>query len=144
MAAYENIMPSPRLHTPIATCAVYQKMSKILNFRYVLSPPRPLITCTKYAIGSNALCEVHNIFYWYCPIQCCDICSGISQKSAALIVRYSLKKEWICHWPIQVGFSAKCTSPNEHLNRKMKMSPVQVPTDFPKSHHIIMRICKTT
>ncbi len=34
--------------------------------------------------------------------------------------------------PIQVGFSAKCTSPNEHLsNRKLKMSHVWVPTDFP-------------
>ena len=60
--------------------------------------------------------------------------SGISRKSAALIRRYSQKKECISivfYWsenpsiacnlritePIQVGFSAKCTSPNERFNQ---------------------------
>ncbi len=59
--------------------------------------------------------------------------SGISQKSGALIVRHSQKKlksfvfycsenPSIAHsfgttGPIQVGFSAKCTSPNEHFNQ---------------------------
>ncbi len=57
--------------------------------------------------------------------------SGISKKSAALIVRYSQKKEWISivfyypsipHnlWntgPIHVGFSAKCTSLNQDFNQ---------------------------
>ena len=58
--------------------------------------------------------------------------SGISRQSKGLIVRYSQKKELISFVfycfenssiahsvgttsPIQVGFSAKCTSPNEHL-----------------------------
>ncbi len=61
--------------------------------------------------------------------------SGINQKSAALIVRYSQKKKWIsivfyCSenpsighnlgttGPIQVVFSAKCTSLSEHFNQK--------------------------
>ena len=37
--------------------------------------------------------------------------------------------------PIQVGFSAKCTSPNEDFNqiKKLKMSHVLLPTDFPRS-----------
>ena len=60
--------------------------------------------------------------------------SRISLKSGALILRYSQKKEWISFIfycfenpliahdfgttdPIQVGFSAKCTSPNEHFNQ---------------------------
>ncbi len=60
--------------------------------------------------------------------------SGISRKSASLIVRYSQKKEeisFVFHCsenpsiaynfettgPIQVAFSAKCTSPNEHFNQ---------------------------
>ena len=60
--------------------------------------------------------------------------SRISRKSGALIVRYSQKKERIavvfyCSEnpsivhnfgntdPIQVGFSTKCTSPNEHFNQ---------------------------
>ena len=60
--------------------------------------------------------------------------SGISWKSAALIVRYRQKKKWIsivfycsenlliAHnlWTtrlIEVGFSAKCTSPSEHFNQ---------------------------
>ena len=58
--------------------------------------------------------------------------NGISRKSAALIVRYSQKKQCI-FFPlfresfncfnfgttglIQVGFSAKCTSPNEYFNQ---------------------------
>ncbi len=73
------------------------------------------------------------------PLFACTICtyvlwcSGISRKSAALIVRYSQKKKWIsivfycsenpsiAHnlgttGPIQVGFSAKCTSPNDDIN----------------------------
>ncbi len=58
----------------------------------------------------------------------------ISRKSAALIMRYSQKKNWIsivfycsenysiAHklgttGPIQVGVSAKCISPNEHFNQ---------------------------
>ncbi len=58
----------------------------------------------------------------------------VSQKSAASIVRYSQKKGmhffcFLLFWesfncynfgttgPIQVGFSAKCTSPNEHFNQ---------------------------
>ncbi len=58
---------------------------------------------------------------------------GISRKSAAWIVRYSQKKKLIsivfcsknpsiAHnlgttGPIQVGISAKCTSPNEDFNQ---------------------------
>ncbi len=59
---------------------------------------------------------------------------GISRKSAALIVRYGQKKKSIsivfyCSGnlsiahnlgttgSIQAGFSAKCSSPNEHLNQ---------------------------
>ncbi len=43
--------------------------------------------------------------------------------------------------PIQVGFSAKCISPNEHHfdqieNRKCHMFGLQ--TDFPRSHHKII------
>ncbi len=80
--------------------------------------------------------------------------SGISRKFAALIVRYSQKKKWIstvfycsentsiAHnlgttGSIQVGFSAKCNAPNEHFNQiELKMSPVWVLTDFPRSPHI--------
>ena len=78
--------------------------------------------------------------------------SEISRKSAALILRCSQKEKWIsivfyCSenpynlWTtgrIQVGFSAKCTSPNRALqsNKKLKMSHVRVPTDFPRSHHM--------
>ncbi len=60
--------------------------------------------------------------------------SGISRQSRALIVRYSQKKElfsfvFCCFGNpsiaynfgttglIQVGFSAKCTSPNKHFNK---------------------------
>ena len=60
--------------------------------------------------------------------------SGISQKSEGLIVRCSQKKEQISFvfyrsenpsiahnfgitGPIQVGVSAKCTSPNKHFNQ---------------------------
>ena len=59
--------------------------------------------------------------------------SGISQKSAALIVRYSQKKKWIstvfyCSENLSIahnlgttglipGFSAKCTSPKQYLNQ---------------------------
>ncbi len=79
---------------------------------------------------------------------------GIGRKLGALIVRYSQKKKWIsivfycsknpsiAHnvgttGPFQVGLSAKCTSPNEYFKQKLKMSHVQVPTEFPKSqlHH---------
>ena len=59
--------------------------------------------------------------------------SGISQKSAALIVRYSQKKEWISFvfycfenpsiahnfgttGQTQVGFSVKCTSSNKKVD----------------------------
>ena len=40
--------------------------------------------------------------------------------------------------PIQVRFSATCTSPDEDFksNRTLKMSHVWLPTDFPRSHHI--------
>ncbi len=67
----------------------------------------------------------------------CCVLSGISWKSGALIVRYSQKKELISFvfyclenpsighnlgttGPIRVGFSAKCTSPNEHFNQIVK------------------------
>ena len=82
--------------------------------------------------------------------------SRISQKSGTLIVRYSQKQEWISFVLATIvlrilqllttleplvqfgwGFSAKCTSPNEHVNRKVKMSHVQLQTDFPRSDHII-------
>ena len=81
--------------------------------------------------------------------------SGISQKSGALIVRYNHKKEqisFVCYClenasighnfgttgPIHTGFSAKCTSPNEHFNQieTMKMVHVRLQTDFFRSHHI--------
>ena len=78
--------------------------------------------------------------------------SRISWKSGALSVRYSQKEHWMSFvfhcsenpssaynfgttGPIQAGFSAKCTSPNKHLNqifRKLKMSPVQFWIDFPR------------
>ena len=80
--------------------------------------------------------------------------SGISWKSGVLIVRYSQEKEWrneyllfsidlrtlqlLITWEplVQVGFSAKCTSPNEHFNQ-IEMSHVWFQTDFPRSHHML-------
>ncbi len=79
----------------------------------------------------------------------------ISRKSAALIVRYSQKKKWLsivfyCYknpsiahnlWttgPIQVGFSAKCTSLSEHFNQTENWKcriHVRAPTDPARSHH---------
>ena len=64
---------------------------------------------------------------------CCNLVGSV-KKSAALIVRYSQKKEWISivfycsNYPsiahnlgttglIQVGFLPKCTSSNEELNQ---------------------------
>ena len=42
--------------------------------------------------------------------------------------------------PIEEGFSAKCTSPNEEFNQlKTEMSYVQLPTEYPRSHH--MKAC---
>ncbi len=89
--------------------------------------------------------------------------SGISQKLGALIVRYSQKKEWISivfycsenpsitHYLgttglIQVEFSANCTSPNEHFNKigNWKCHIIQVPTDFPRSHHICCIMTNTS
>ncbi len=80
--------------------------------------------------------------------------SRISQKSAVLIVRYSQKKKLISiifycsenlsiahsvgtRTTVQVGVSANCNSPNEHFNqnRKLKMSPVQVPTSLEELLH---------
>ncbi len=66
----------------------------------------------------------------------------IARKKWISIVFYCSENPPIAHnlgtaGPIQVGFSAKCTSPNEHFNQKLKMSHVRVPTDFPRSHHIL-------
>ncbi len=54
-----------------------------------------------------------------------------------------------CLWswnpgPIQVGYSAKWTSPNKHFHQKLKMSHVRVPTDFLRSHHILYIFFCTT
>ncbi len=77
--------------------------------------------------------------------------SGISRKSGTLIVRYSQKKECISfvlgifqllllwnHWSDSSGvFSNMYLSYWEfQSNRKLKMSHVRLPTDFPRSHHI--------
>ncbi len=89
--------------------------------------------------------------------------SGISRKSAALIVIYSQKKKWIsivfyfsenpsiAHnlgttGSIQVGFSANCTSPSEHFyqTENWKMSHVRVPTDPARSHHILLMLIPYT
>ncbi len=79
--------------------------------------------------------------------------SGISRKSAALIVRYSQKKKWISivfycsenpsiahnfgttgsiKWGFQQNVPLQMST-----NRKLKMSHVQVPTDFPRWHHYV-------
>ena len=74
------------------------------------------------------------IFHLY-GYMCCNLAESVGTwKLGELIVRYSQKKEWISFvfycfenpsnahnfgttGPIQVGFSAKCTSPNEHINQ---------------------------
>ncbi len=65
---------------------------------------------------------------------CCDLARSVEDQSAALIVRDSQKRKLItivfycsenpsnAHnlgttGPIQMGFSAKCTSPGEHFNQ---------------------------
>ncbi len=96
-------------------------------------------------------------YIYTCPLKSPYVLrsSGISQKSAALIVRYSQKKKWISSvfycsenpsiahnlgttGPIQVGFQQNGTSPNEHFNQienwKCHMCKFRLITS--RSHHI--------
>ena len=94
-----------------------------------------IIQIVKYRLnGLKWLCvgNIQGVGIW---ISCIYVLwsSGISRTSGALIVRYSQKKKWISFvfycsenpslahnfgTTGEVGFSAKCTSSNEHFNQK--------------------------
>ncbi len=72
---------------------------------------------------------------------------NIQKKELISFVFYCLENPSIVHnfgttGPIQVGFWAKCTSPNEHFNQieKLKMSHVRLQTNIPRSHHIMLLV----
>ena len=90
-------------------------------------------TCCSFLTRITREIKIHGFRLACCLVSRVLGSSGISRKSAALIVRYSHKKKRIsivfycfenpsiAHnlgttGPIQVGFSAKCTSPSEHFN----------------------------
>ncbi len=116
--------------------SVYVTVAEHVNIFYF---PRDFSISSKAYVVNLVTQEVWNITTCILNVQHVIVCSyvlqssGISWTSEALIVRYSQKKKWIpfvfycsenhsiAHnfgttGPIQVRFSAKCTSPNEHFN----------------------------
>ncbi len=99
---------------------------------YLLIPAALIIYTTKLHVIMRTLVSE----FWLLTTVCVAMyaSSRISWKSAALIMRYSQKRKWISIFfycsespsiahdlgttgPIQMGFSAKCTSPNEDINQ---------------------------
>ncbi len=81
---------------------------------------------------------------------CCDLAGSVGSREHWLWDTARKRNAFLLFWesfnhfnfgttgPIQVGFSAQCTSPIwGHQSNRNKKCHVRLPTDSPRSHHII-------